>query len=214
MLLSKHDVTEICKTIAAEHEGWEYKNFRFVNKQLKHSVREIDPSWALRLSAEPSVMVYNKSVNEVARECFREEAFYFKYWTARMLILSPTAKNAVTVYQKLVYSLPEAEVYIRDFFQRGLELINRYFYSEDEQAFLGGYPIVGTFPERGTDSGYEWLGNCIAQAVLLNFDYVERFIADDFPTERPIDPAYRARTQEWLPVWRERAERTGSILKK
>ena len=163
MLLSKHDVTEICKTIAAEHEGWEYKNFRFVNKQLKHSVREIDPSWALRLSAEPNVIIYNKSVDKIVRECFKGEGFYSKYWTARMLILSPTAKNAVTIYQKLVYSLPEAEVYIRDFFQRGLELINRYFYSEDEQAFLSGYPIVGTFPECGTIFGYESLGKWITK---------------------------------------------------
>ena len=93
-----------------------------------------------------------------------------------------------------------------------MDLVNRYFSSKDETTFLSSYPIVGEFPDYGTDDGYEGLGNCIARAVLQDFDYVERFIRDDFPTDRPIYEPYRERMKEWLPIWKERAARNGSIL--
>ncbi|EGY53399.1 hypothetical protein [Neisseria shayeganii] len=130
-----------------------------------------------------------------------------------MLILSPQAHNNVMIYQKLVHTLPDAEAYIRDFFELGLDLVNRYFYSEDEKTFLSSYPIEGEFPNPRSDAGYGGLGNCLAQAVLLNFNYVERFIKGDFPTDRPIFEPYRQRAAEWLPIWRERAAAMGSILK-
>lgn len=57
-----------------------------------------------------------------------------------MLILSPDAHNHCMIYQKLVHSLPDAEVYIRDFFERGLDLVERYFSNPDEKEFLAGYP--------------------------------------------------------------------------
>lgn len=129
-----------------------------------------------------------------------------------MLILSPDAHNHCMIYQKLVHTLPDAEVYIRDFFERGLDLVERYFSNPDEKAFLAGYPIYGEFPAPSTDDAYEGLGNCIARAILLDFDYVERFIKDDFPTVRPIYEPYRERVAQWLPIWKERVAETGSIL--
>ncbi len=69
----------------------------------------------LHLSAEPSVMVYNKSVNKVLKEGFKGERFYKSYWTCRMLILAPNAHNNVMIYQKLVHTLPDAKAYIADF---------------------------------------------------------------------------------------------------
>ena len=57
-----------------------------------------------------------------------------------MLILSPDAHNHCMIYQKLVHSLPDTEVYIRDFFERGLDLVERYFSNPDEKEFLAGYP--------------------------------------------------------------------------
>ena len=129
-----------------------------------------------------------------------------------MLILSPDAHNHCMIYQKLVHTLPDAETYIRDFFERGLDLVERYFSNPDEKEFLAGYPIYGEFPEPSTDDAYEGLGNCIARAILLDFDYVERFIKDDFPTIRPISEKRRERVAQWLPIWKERAAETGSIL--
>jgi hypothetical protein len=41
---------------------------------------------------------------------------------------------------------------------------------------------------------------------------VERFIKDDFPTVRPIIEKRRERVAQWLPIWKERAAETGSIL--
>ena len=129
-----------------------------------------------------------------------------------MLILSPDAHNHCMIYQKLVHTLPDAEAYIRDFFERGLNLVERYFSNPDEKEFLACYPIYGEFPNPSTAEGYEGLGNCIARAILLDFDYVERFIKDDFPTVRPISEIYRERVAQWLPIWKERAAETRSIL--
>ena len=209
--MNRKDVELLCKQLAAEHPGWEYQSHIFKNKSLAHSEIWIDPSWVLHLSAEPSVKVYNKSVTKVLKECFQD--LKPAPWVARMLILSPHAHNNVMIYRELVHTLPEAEAYIRDFFGRGLDLVNRYFNSPDETTFLSSYPIVGEFPNPCADGGYEELGNCIARAVLLDFEYVERFVKDDFPTDLPIYEPYRQRVAEWLPIWKQRAAETGSILK-
>ena len=207
--MNKSEVKNFCIQLANEHLGWEYKANSFKNKTLKHSEVWIDTGWVLHLSAMPSVIVYNKSVNKIFKESFQD--FQTK-WTARMLILSPDAHNHCMIYQKLVHTLPDAEAYIRDFFERGLDLVERYFSNPDEKEFLAGYPIYGEFPAPSTDDAYEGLGNCIARAILLDFDYVERFIKDDFPTVRPIYEPYRERVVQWLPIWKERAAETGSIL--
>ena len=207
--MNKSEVKNFCIQLANEHLGWEYKANSFKNKTLKHSEIWIDTGWVLHLSAMPSVIVYNKSVNKIFKESFQD--FQTK-WTARMLILSPDAHNHCMIYQKLVHTLPDAEAYIRDFFERGLDLVERYFSNPDEKEFLAGYPIYGEFPAPSTDDAYEGLGNCIARAILLDFDYVERFIKDDFPTVRPIYEPYRERVAQWLPIWKERAVETGSIL--
>ena len=207
--MNKSEVKNFCIQLANEHLGWEYKANSFKNKTLKHSEVWIDTGWVLHLSAMPSVIVYNKSVNKIFKESFQD--FQTK-WTARMLILSPDAHNHCMIYQKLVHTLPDAEAYIRDFFERGLDLVERYFSNPDEKEFLAGYPIYGEFPAPSTDDAYEGLGNCIARAILLDFDYVERFIKDDFPTVRPIYEPYRERVAQWLPIWKEHVAETGSIL--
>ena len=208
--MNKADVKEFCIQLASEYPNWKYEANTFKNRFLKHSEVRINPAWVLHLSAMPSVMVFNKSVTKILRESF--QGLGIPDWTARMLILSPDAHNHCMIYQKLVHTLPDAEVYIRDFFERGLDLVERYFSNPDEKEFLAGYPIYGEFPNPSTAEGYEGLGNCIARAILLDFDYVERFIKDDFPTVRPIYEPYRERVAQWLPVWKERAAETGSIL--
>ena len=190
-LLTKSDVKEFCEYLASKHEEWFYQASVFKNKSLKHSEIWISPSWVHHLAAEPSVMVFNKSVNKVMREAFKDLSP--ERWTARMLILSPDAHNNVMDYRKLVRNLKDVEEYIADFFNRGLDIIRKYFSSPDEKTFLASYPIEGEFPAPRTDFGYEGVGNCLARAVILDFDYVERFIINDFPmTEfRPMYIPYR-----------------------
>ena len=79
MLLYQKDVKAFCESLAAEHSGWVYHGSKFKYKELKHSEIQIDPSWVLHLSAEPSVIVYNKSVNQVVKEAFRGDEFYKTY---------------------------------------------------------------------------------------------------------------------------------------
>ena len=208
-MLNKSDVKNYCIYLASQHPGWEYKSNIFKNKTLKHSEIWIDPGWVLHLSAEPYVRVFNQSVTKIFKEGFQD--FQTK-WTARMSILRPEAHNHAMIYRKLVHTLPDAEAYIRDFFERGLNLVERYFSNPDEKEFLTNYPIYGEFPEPCSMYSYEGLGDCIARAVVLDFEYVEHFINGDFPTVRPINEERRERVAQWLPIWKERAAETGSIL--
>jgi hypothetical protein len=166
-MLNKSDVKEFCIRLAGEYPGWEYKASVFKNKTLKHSEIWIDPGWVLHLSAMPNVRIFNKSVTKILKEGFQDP--HLPKWITRMLILSPDAHNHCMIYQKLVHTLPDAEAYIRDFFERGLDLVERYFNNPDEKEFLAGYPIYGEFPAPSTDDAYEGLGNCIARAILLDF---------------------------------------------
>ena len=63
--MNKIDVQEICQSIAAEYPGWQYLSHKFKYKGLSHSEIWIDPSWVLHLSAEPSVIIFNKSVRKI-----------------------------------------------------------------------------------------------------------------------------------------------------
>ena len=63
--MNKSEVKNFCIQLANEHLGWEYKANSFKNKTLKHSEVWIDTGWVLHLSAMPSVIVYNKSVNKI-----------------------------------------------------------------------------------------------------------------------------------------------------
>ena len=209
--MNRKDVELLCKQLAAEHPGWEYQSHIFKNKSLTHSEIWIDPSWVLHLSAEPHLVIYNHSVNKVVKESLNVG----KIWTVFMPILSPDAHNNSMIYRELVHTLPDAEAYIRDFFQRGLDLVERYFYSEDEKIFLSSYPIVGEFPTPSTKFGYEDLGNCMARAILLDFEYVQKYIDNELPTPiyLPIHESVKESLKEWLPIWKQRAAETGSILK-
>ena len=209
--MNKNDVKDICLNIASQYPGWEYRSHIFKNRQLSHSERWIDPTWVLHLSAEPYVEIYNKSVKKIIREMFNNKDK--DDVTARMRILSPDAHNNAMIYRELVHSLSDAENYIHDFFKRGLALIEKYFSHEDEKIFLSSYPIEEKFPTPTTTSGYSGLGNCIAQALILNFDYVEKFITGELPAYYPFHKPNQEKVAEWLPVWRERAEKYGSILK-
>ena len=139
--MNKSDVKEFCIQLANEYAGWEYKAERFKNKTLKHSEIWIEPLWVLHLSAEPSVIVYNKSVDKVVKECFQGNLFYLKYWMARMLILRPEAHNHAMIYRKLVHTLPDAEAYIRDVFSPIPGMLSSSFL----RCFISGSSSVRSF---------------------------------------------------------------------
>ena len=125
--MNKSDVKEFCVQLASEYPNWKYETNVFKNKMLKHSEIWIDPSWVLHLSAMPNVRVFNKSVTKILKEGFQDPNI--PKWMTRMLILSPDAHNHCMIYQKLVHPLPDAETYIRDFFERGLDLVIRFMAS-------------------------------------------------------------------------------------
>lgn len=207
MSLSRKAVTPLCRQIAAEHDGWRYVSEAFKNTTLKHSTLYIYPFWALQLSAQPKVILTNKKVNKLYKQytdlsqpwAMKEE------WISKTTILAPGATQDNMVYQKLVFTLEEAEVYIRDFFARGLAVIEKHYAYCNERELLENMPVN---LEQNMGIGY-----CLSRVVLHDFDFVRRYVNDEIPTNTPKDKEIED-IKRLLPVWEKNYQETGSVFAK
>ena len=202
-LLTKKDVAPICKKIASEHEGWEYVNEDFKYKNLKHSTLKIVPLWYFNLGAQPVVWLENKKTTKLYK--FIRSGLEAYYSISIKPILRPDATLETQVYRKLVYTLEEAEVYIRDFFQRGLAVIEQYYPYTDEKELLENLPVHL--------EDMDGIGYCLARVVLHDFDFVWRYINDEIKTVNPKSRKLE-KLKEMLPVWEKNYQETGSVFGK
>ena len=201
--LSKKDVAPICKKIASEHEGWQYTGDKFKYKNLKHSMPMIVPLWYFNIGAQPVVWLENKQTIKLYKQLgYTSES---SYPISEKTILRPGATLETQVYRKLVYTLSEAEEYIRDFFQRGLEVIQKYYSYTDEKELLENLPL-----DLEANMG---IGYCLSRVVLHDFDFVRRYINDEIKT---VNPKYKEieKIRELLPVWEKNYQETGSVFGK
>ena len=204
-LLSRKDVAPICKQIAAEHEGWAYAAESFRYKIGNHSTIYIMPLWAFKLSAQPSVWLENKQTTKLIKQV-REKYYGGGYPISTMRILRPGATLKTQVYQEFVYDLIAAERYIRDFFARGLRVIEQYYNYSDERELLENIPFQS---DGGNAERY-----CYARIVLGDFEFVESFINDKIKTDVPKREKFISIAKELLPVWKKNYQETGSIFGK
>lgn len=201
--LSRKDVAPICKAIASQHEGWQYIGETFKYKNLKHSILMIEPLWYFNIGAQPVVWLENKQTTKLYKQLGNSHKV--SYRISEKTILRPGATLETQVYSKLVYTLPEAEEYIRDFFQRGLEVIQKYYPYTDEKELLENLPLD---LEQNMGIGY-----CLARVVLHDFDFVRRYINDEIKTVNPKDKEIE-KIRELLPVWEKNYHETGSVFGK
>lgn len=214
MILSRKDVDPICKDIAKDMEGWEYipswHGGSFKNKKYTiHSDAIINVGWIYNIMGTPAVEIYNKNVASILKEMYPDTPRTYKNTIISMDILEPGATGEGRQYRKLIYSISEAEEYVREIIDMGLGLLDVYFpKNNNEIEFIRKYPINNIFPDRSIVNKRESGANCISRAVILDFDYVEEFLEAASPQSR-----FAMRVNQWLPIWKARAAETGSILK-
>lgn len=203
-LLTKRSIAPLCKEIAATHPGWEYIAENFVNKTLKHSIFHIQPLWYSNIGAQPYVHLENKKATKLFREIWGKDYYGVKFYSvSRKIILRPDAVLETQVYRKVVKTLKEADDYIRDFFQRGINVINTYYPYKEEHELLEKMPI--------DLEGSLGIGYCLAKAVLHDFDFIRSYINDEIKTIAPKDLEIED-LKKILPIWEQRYQETGSIF--
>lgn len=124
-------------------------------------------------------------------------------WVSKKHILAPDATLETQIYRKLVRNLADAEVYIRDFFTRGLALIEQHYCYTDEQELLIKIPAY-------LDDGYG-INYCLSRVVLHDFDFAYRYVNDELKTRRPKHP-WVERIKPYIPIWEENYKTTGSVF--
>lgn len=197
-LISKKDVLPICKQIANEHVGWTYAAERFKKKISKNNTIIISPGWSFKLSAQPHVVLINKTANKLSKQVFTEPYHSNEEWISVTRILAPDATLDTQVYQKFVHTLDEAEEYIRDFFARGLKIIDEQYNYTDEKELLEKAP----FKQRRSPLEY-----CFRRLVLHDFDFFHKLKANDLKHYKdgslaPIfDPEFSDTYKKYLKKW-------------
>lgn len=195
--ITKKSVAPLCKQIASEYEGWQYTGERFSNKMLKHSTLYIVPFWSFTLSAQPSVLLINKLSLQINDKK--------EMWVSLKDILRPGATLETQVYRKFVHTMREAEVYIRDFFKRGLNVIQQYYHWQDEEELLANMPM--------DLEGSVGIGYCLSRVILHDFDFVRRYINDEIKTITLKSTSIHE-IKRMLPVWEKNYLETGSVFGK
>ena len=203
-MLSKKAVTPLCKQIAAEHEGWRYVGEDFKKDIGKHSTISILPLWSLHLSAQPVVWLYNKKVTKLFK-IIQPDDYGGGYPISRKPILAPDAIYETQVYRKLVRNMEEAEPYIRDFFKRGLDVIEQHYNYTDEHELLENMPaeMEGVFG----------VGYTMSRVLLHDFDFARRYIRGEL-TEFPPHEDDVLEIGKMLPIWEKNYHETGSVFGK
>lgn len=125
------------------------------------------------------------------------------YPISEKTILRPGATLETLVYDKVVYTLEEAEEYIRDFFQRGLKVIEQYYPYTDEKELLENLPV--------NLDGSMGMGYCLARVVLHDFDFVWRYINDEIKTVNPKS-RFLPELKKILPIWEKTIRKQAACL--
>lgn len=93
----------------------------------------------------------------------------------------------------------------RDFFKRGLNIIQQYYYWQDEEELLINMPM--------NLEGFVGIGYCLSRVILYDFDFVYRYVNDEIKTITPKSTSIHE-IKKMLPVWEKNYLETGSVFGK
>ncbi len=186
-LTRSKQIEQLCKDIAQDYDGWEYAAKKFQNKLLKHTDKVIIPRWTgspISISSQPIVGIYNKKIEEIWRYTGKSKWD----WTQFLRIMNP--ENPKLQYRARIKDLKadNAEGYIRDVLNIGIRMLEENWDFSSEENLLRNLPLDDpTMPARKNQLLEDDLGTryCIAQMLLGDFDYIERFYRDEIETIRP-----------------------------
>ena len=93
----------------------------------------------------------------------------------------------------------------RDFFKRGLNIIQQYYYWQDEEELLINMPM--------NLEGFVGIDYCLSLVILHDFDFVYRYVNDEIKTITPKSTSIHE-IKKMLPVWEKNYLETGSVFGK
>ena len=73
--MKKNDITDLCGKIAEDYEDWQYVAGIFKNKNLKHTVKIMDPRWSFQPQSvlmQPITIVLNKKIAALKKKYLTE----------------------------------------------------------------------------------------------------------------------------------------------
>lgn len=207
----KSDVYEICKEIASEFPGWSFASGEFKNKVLKHSELIVHPGFGFghgTTSLIPSLAVQNKRISKLMKNIvgyeqpaslvsfqaitnllsFMPEQFRSTAWIvanrSEFCAAGPTHEEADNILD-----VAQARPILRNMLQDGIDFFNKNYDLTNEDALLRSLPVK--YPTQHQNSPYDQMDRqkgvalCIAHILLGDFDFLEKYMSDEFETVYP-----------------------------
>lgn len=173
---TKIEIVNLCKSIAADIEGWKFVGGGFKDARMKHTDKLIDPLWSYSpgsVLTTPVAGVLHKEVEKIHKKIFG----FSCYWTHRV-----SYKNYYQGYGRgglRIVDIVEndAESCIRKILEQGFSLLDKTYNFSSEKGLLESIPE--------DIEGADGVKYCIIRAYLGDLDYVRRYRFDEIKTERP-----------------------------
>lgn len=174
--MKKEEIIDVCKKIAAEYPCWEFSAQAFKNKELKHSVKLIEPLWSFSPGtalAQPVAGFLHKDFAKIYKKLFGFSA----NWTSRISLEDVHEEYKYKDLRFYDVIADKAEENIREFFERGIQILESTYDFSSEKNLLEKMPI-----QLEHQSGVSY---CLVRAYLGDFDFVRRYRNDEIKTEAP-----------------------------
>ena len=137
-MMKKEEILDVCKKIAAECSGWEFSAQAFKNKELKHTVKLVEPLWSFSPGtalAQPLAGFLNKNVDKVYKYVYGDTGL----WTSRVRLEDVYEEYKYTEFRFYDVVEDKAEEKIREFFERGIKILESTYDFSSEKTFLKKY---------------------------------------------------------------------------
>ncbi|WP_215398954.1 hypothetical protein [Rheinheimera oceanensis] len=176
LMLNKDEIINLCKLIVQDYPGWEFSAGAFKNKkELKHSVKIVDPTWSFSPGSalmQPVAGFLNKEAGKVIKHIYGEP-FELTSWV-RLESLNRDYVGGIRFYD---IESDKAEDVIRQMFDEGLSVLDKYYDFSSEENLLRSAPknIEGQF-------GVQY---CIMMAILGDYDFVRKYRSNEIKTDIP-----------------------------
>ncbi|WP_157798575.1 hypothetical protein [Dyella ginsengisoli] len=212
MTTFKQNLSEICKEVAAEFNGWSFVSGKFKNGSLKHTDLIVDPGFAFdRVSTplQPSVHINNKKSMNLYKSImgyqlstslvnFQAVAQELQYLPDHLRLTSwifedkacfASSGHPARAVEELVIDIKDVRPVLVAVMADGIAFIDRHYNLADERALLENLPP--RYETRHINLPYDEMERqkgvmiCVVRILLGDFDFVERYRSDDFDTIYP-----------------------------
>ena len=174
--MKKEEIIDVCKKVVVDFPGWEFSAQVFKNKELKHSIKLVHPLWSFSPGtalAQPLSGFLHKEIDKVHKKLFG----FSQGWTSNIPLED--------IYEEYKYKdlrfydviADKAEEKIREFFEKGIQIIESTYDFSSEQNLLEKLPV-----QLEHQDGISY---CLVRGYLGDFNFVHRYRNDEIKTEAP-----------------------------